>query len=387
MGLAALALVTLGANAAEPYHPARDSEVLYTAPTALRADRDAIAAARRAWLTDPSDVGLAYAVAADNLRLGKSSGDPRFFGYARAALGPWWDQPDAPPAVLALRAKLKETDHDYAGALADLGLLLEQKPQDVQAWIEVANLRRVRGDYAASAAAGDRLAEFVQGVPVTLARVPLWALTGKAEQAYEELTALRPEAEENILSAVLWIISMQAEIANALGRDETAERYFKEGLVLIPDSGYLRRSYADFLLDPGRADEVLAQVQGHLADTGSLLRAAIAARRLGQTSQASAWQSELATRFAEIRLRGGEPHGRFEARYALELRDDPQEALIVALANWQKQRELRDTRNVLEAALAADNPAAAAPVRDFLEQHHTQDVQLQRLLKALAGER
>ena len=40
------------------------------------------------------------------------------------------------PAILKVRAKLKEKEHDYDQALADLELVLKQKPRDVQTWVE-----------------------------------------------------------------------------------------------------------------------------------------------------------------------------------------------------------------------------------------------------------
>jgi hypothetical protein len=115
-----------------------------------------------------------------------------------------------------------------------------------------------------------------------------------------------------------------------------------------------------------------------------LLLAAIAAHRSGQQALAAEWQAQLRSRFEETRLRGDQPHGKFEARYELELRNDPRRALTVALANWQQQRAPRDTRNVLEAAIAAKDPAAAQPALEFLKHHRTQNVVLERLARQLA---
>ena len=180
-----------------------------------------------------------------------------------------------------------------------------------------------------------------------------------------------------------WIIKNQAEIAVSLGRSDLAEQHFKKGLLDHPDDAYLLRGYADLLLDQDQADEALQLVRDHLADNGLLLRAAIAARRIGDEQAAEAWRRQLAERFAEIRLRGGEPHGRYEARYYLELQDDPDRALVIALANWQKQKERRDARNLLEAAVAAHDAQAAQPAVDFLKQHGVEDITLARLTAEL----
>ena len=55
-------------------------------------------------------------------------------------------------------------------------------------------------------------------------------------------------------------------------------------------------------------------------------------------------------------------HLREEARYTLEIRNDADAALALALENWRVQKEPLDARIALEAALAAHKPAAAREV-------------------------
>lgn len=381
-GFAALAIAA-AATAAEPYIPTDDNEVLETLPRDLLSGRDELATLRRQLADDPKNIELAGNVASRFLQMGKSEGDPRFYGYAQAAIQPWWEAASAPPAILKLRAKLKETDHRYDEALADLKLLVEQQPQDVQAWIELANVLRVQGKYAEARQACDKLSEFAGTGPTIMCSVPIQAVTGEAEEAYASLSEIMPMVRKNWPSAVQWIVTMQAEISRALGHDREAEQHYREGLANDPDDFYLLRSYADFLLDHGRGEETLPQLREHLSDTGILLLAAIAARRSGQEALAAEWTTQLKSRFEEIRLRGSQPHGKFEARYELELMDDPQRALAIAQANWQQQKDPRDSRNVLEAAIAAKDPAQARPVLEFLKANRTQDVVLERLAQQM----
>jgi Tfp pilus assembly protein PilF len=371
------------AFAAEPYLPTDDAEVLEILPRSLLAGRDELTALRRRLAAVPSDADLATDVAARYLQLGNQEGDPRFYGYARAAIGPWWDAADVPPEILQLRAKLKEKEHRYDDAVADLERLLAKRPRDVQAWVEVANIRLVQGRYTEARQACDALSEFADPTQAMICRAPLQVMTGQAQQAYDAITSLVGVARRRLPGAVQWMITMQANITTALGDDERAERHFREGLANQPADMYLLRTYADFLLDQGREREVLELLGEHTSDNGVLLAAAIAARRCGEDQLAHEWQAQLESRFEEIRLRGTEPHGRFEARCALELQDDPQRALSLALANWQRQKEIPDTRNVLEAALAARDYAAAQPVVEFLAEQGTQHVVLRRLADRL----
>lgn len=400
LALLVLAGAIAGSAGADPYLPAGDEVVLERLPRVLFIARDRLDESRRLLAADPGSPPLAARLAADYIEIGKRENDPRFYGYARAALKPWWPeagstggsdlkatsstgQGPVPPAILQLRAKLKERDHDYAGALTDLELLLDQQPGDVQAWVETANLHWVRGEYEQAWAACEALTEFADPLAVTLCRVPLMAVTGEAEAAYDQLAAAIPAAERENPAVLGYMQTMLGVIAEALGQDETAEEHYRRGLAIDGNDLYLMRAYSDFLLDQERYGEVLRLTADHHADTGLLLRASIAALAAGRSAEAEGWTTELANRFEEIRLRGGEPHGRYEARYTLALQHDPPRALRIALDNWAQQKQARDTRNVLEAALAAGDAAAAEPVLAFLKKHGTQDATLEPLVKQL----
>ena len=382
-----LAAAVVGAvvpSLAEPHRPADDAAVLEVLPRVLFAAGDQLAEMRREVAADPDNPEVAARVAGVYLGIGKREGDPRFSGYAQAVLAPWWETDEAPPAILKLRSKIRERDHDYDGALADLELALGRDPGDAQAWVERANILYVQGRYAEAAAAADRLAELGDPISLAIARGPLRSATG---HAVEELAALDPlEAaarEKNLDGVVNYCLLRRAEICEALGRDDEAERHYLRAIANAPDDGYLLRARADFLLDRDRPAEVFSLVTPHVADTGLLLRGAIAAKRSGDEELAAEWSRRLGERFAEIRLREGQPHGRYEARWLLELKDDPQAALAVALENWEQQKQPRDTRNLLEAALAAGDPAAAKPAIAFLKDAGTEDAVLRRLVERL----
>ena len=95
----------------------------------------------------------------------------------------------------------------------------------------------------------------------------------------------------------------------------------------------------------------------------------------------------LADRYAAARLRGDTTHRAEEARYLLHLRGDARQALRLAAENYRIQREPRDARVLLEAALAAQDGAAAQAVRDWLRSSGFEDARLRRLgqASALAG--
>ena len=378
-----LGLACLQTAIAEPYLPSSQSEVLEVLPNDFSKRRDELTRLRERLAKDPENPALATTIADEFIRMGGESGDPRFYGFARAAVSKWWQEGEPPESILRIRAKLLERDHFYDPALLDLHKLAERNPTDAQVWLEIANIYRVQGRYEEAREACQKLASFAGEVPVTLCAAPLDALTGEPEKGYQSLARILPEARRSFPGTVRWILTVQAEIACSLGLTEEAEALFMEGLKANPTNQYLLRSYSDFLLDQNRPEEALALLKDHIADTGILLRAAIAARKSGDNELAKEWGDQLDARFREIRQRGGQPHGRFEARLDLELHDDPETALTVALAHFEKQKEVRDIRNVLEAAVAAKNPAAAQPVLDFLEKNGNTDVILMALREQL----
>jgi len=106
-----------------------------------------------------------------------------------------------------------------------------------------------------------------------------------------------------------------------------------------------------------------------------LLRLALAGQSLG-APELSGHVADLAERFAEARMRGDTVHQREEARFNLHLLKQPDDALRLAQTNWGVQREPWDARLLLEAALAADQPAAARPALDWLAASHLEDKHL-----------
>jgi hypothetical protein len=92
----------------------------------------------------------------------------------------------------------------------------------------------------------------------------------------------------------------------------------------------------------------------------------------------------MEARFEALAQRGDDYFGREQVRFALHLKHDPQAALTLASRNWQVQRGPWDARVFLEAALAARDPEAAAPVLTFLRQTKLQDPVVESLARELA---
>src|SRR5215469_8049023 len=145
IGLIAGAYATASAA---PFVPQSDGQVLERLPFApsdpvLRRLRALNGQLTRA----PNDLSLAVVVAQGYSELGRVTGDPRYAGYAQAALAPWWSLERATQEVLVLRAALRQRMHQFDLALADLATVLNINPRNVEARLMLATVNQVRGAY------------------------------------------------------------------------------------------------------------------------------------------------------------------------------------------------------------------------------------------------
>ena len=361
---------------AVPTAPLHDDEVVERLPHRAAAQRAQRAALARGALPLPE------AVAAARQAIGRArrEGDPRELGTAQAVLAPWWAQADAPPAVRLLRATLRQSQHHFEPALTELQALWDAAatPLDIraQAGLTRATVLQVLGRHteAQAACAGLLQPRFAPlGAAVGLAAracgAELRSLTADPRAAAAELQALAALAP-----ADPWLALLRAELAERRGDHGGAEPLFRQASA--GGDVYALSAHADWLLDRGRAREVLALVAGGPADADALLlRRAIALHRL-QDPAAAAADTLLQARFDAARQRGENLHAREEARLALEVHGDARRALALARAQWALQKEPADAVLLWRAARAAGQPAAASVLGGWLPDPPAADVRL-----------
>lgn len=352
--------------AAAPRLPTDAREVLERLPISpgdpvaaeLRRLRAAAAAA-------PAEPTATVALARRYFELSMALGDPRYVGYAEAALVPWRSATRVPAGVLVLRALLLQYRHDFDGALADLARALEIDPREADAHAWRAAIFMVRADYPAAARECATLAGLGDELLATGCGAYVDATTGNARSAYARLQGALERAPEANVGPRLWVLTRLAEIAWRLGDAAAAERHFRAALALDVTDNFLLAAYADFLLEQRRSREVIALLRGWTQSDTLLLRLALAEHDLGLPG-AQRHGHALGERFSAAAARGERLHLAEEARYQLELRGDAKAALVAAAENWKSQREPRDALVLLQAARAARDPAAAAPVLAWL---------------------
>ena len=366
--------LALPAHAA-PRKPTQEAEVLERLPLrAGDANSRELAALRATMMAAPADAAPATRLAQRYFDLAMARGDPRYVGYAEAVVARFGEP--LPASLRFMRGLLRQYRHDFDGALADFAAAVALDPDLAAAHAWRGAIYLVQADYAAARNECEALRRLGRGTLLGACIGLVQAYGGQLEAGYRSLQqalAATDDADNR-----LWLLTRLGEVAAWRGESALAERRYREALSLGRDDGYLLAAWSDFLLDAGRPAEVVKQLAGWETSDTLLLRLA-EAEALMKSPAAARLAQILDERFAAARLRGDTTHRAEEARYHLRLRGDAAQALRLATENYRVQREPRDARILLEAAIAARDPAAAQIVRDWLRSSGFEDARLRRL--------
>ena len=374
-GLALCSSLLASPAQSAPRTPVDDATVIEKLPFRAGESRarelDALrASARKA----PGDAAVAAALAQAYFDTAQARGDPRFIGYADAVVSPF--DPKMSVDLLVIRGMLRQYRHDFDDALGDFAAALAQDPEraGAHAWRGAIYLVLAQYDKARKECAA--LLELQRPVLQGGCTALVQAYTGQLSSAYATLQTTLALARYD--DQRLWLLTRLGEVSAWLGQKARAERHYRDALALGRDDGYLLAAWADFLLDNKRPAEVVKLLAGWEASDPLLLRLA-EAETLLQVPTAIAHVQALDDRFAAAKLRGDTTHRAEEARFQLRLRKNAVLAVQLAAANYQVQKEPRDLRMLLEAALAARDPDAAKPARDWLQSTGFEDAPMRAL--------
>jgi Tfp pilus assembly protein PilF len=368
-----------------PYLPQSNDEVLQEVPSTADPAVAQMKVLRTALDAAPHSLLAADRLADAYIDYSRQIGDAHFAGYAEAVIAPWVRAPNPPARALVTQAVILQYRHLFDEARRLLRQALAADPANAQAWLTLGTLDIVQGDYEAAAKDCVQVAN-TAGVETGLACLAnLRSYTGQARQSLAYLHQVEIAGQRAPASYRAWVQGLLAESAERLGDWDLAESNYRKALEILPQDNFLLVAYADFLLDRSRPREVLPLLADHTQSDTAFLRLALAQSAL-HSDQVQRYVWIMAARFEALRLRGSDYFGREESRFALELQHDPKTALSMALRNWQLQRAPWDARVVLEAALAAKQPQAAAPVLEFIAKTKLEDPILDPMVKQLEAQ-
>ena len=370
------------------YVPLSDSEVVMQLPPAvvtlangLRASAAAVSAEQ---VSDPTaQKRQLLQQILTSYRLAVTENDLRAYGHTLTLADRWPSDWEQPPLLHLVKAAVLQHNHLFSLAQEELNLILEVDPQNLQALVMRSQIGLVTGDYAAVARQCELLRNLRETLPALNCQTQLDGLTGRGEQA---LAVIEVTVSSGGLSAaeLLELHITAATIAHRLALPEQAERHYQAALGLDTNNHYVLVNYVDWLTDQGRNKEALKLLVGR-EDTHTDLELKLIHARILVSAEPS---PSVATLLQEIdqeiiaaSQRGEDAPHKLIARYALDLRFDPEQACEAALRNWSLQKEPSDILLLARAAAADGDLKILHRLQEFRDRTGLQDYRLDAVLQ------
>ena len=370
---------------AAPFTPQSDSEVIERLPG--RASDPAVKrvdSLRKQLTARPNDAALRADIARRYFEMAMAQGDPRYVGYASAALAPMAQSATASSGYWMVLGLIQQFSHDFEGALTSLAKAGQLDPASPEPALWRAAIFMVQARYTEALAECEHLTPLAEPAIGIGCRTYAQATTGQLEAAFQTLsTAVKatPQAAPELL---LWQYTRLAEMASRLERYDVAEAYFKQALKIGITDQFLLGAYSDFLLLRQRPAEVLSLLVNWERSDVLLLRMALAGRA-AKDKRAADWATQLRDRFQAAELRGDRLHEQEAARFELDIEANAAKAMALAKRNYQIQKEPRDAEILMRTALAANQAQAAQPALDWLRSSRYEDPAISALATQLAA--
>ena len=379
---------------AAPYTPTSDAMVVESLPG--RASDPALKrvdSLRKQLAARPDDAGLRVEIARRYFDMAMAQGDPRYVGYASAAITPLakaalLNSNSSTSANTSTQADyalvlglIQQFSHEFEPALASLAKASQLNPQSPEPLLWRSAIFMVQARYPEASAECQRALPLAEPLVGAGCSAYVDATTGQLDAAYAKLLAAVAAAPQAAPELLLWQATRLAEMAWRLGRFDTAEGHFKSALKQGVTDQFLLGAYADFLLARQRPMEVIRLLADWERSDILLLRLALAGKTTGDKRSID-WATQLRDRFVAAALRGDRLHEQEAARFELDIEGNAGRALKLANANYKIQKEPRDAEILMRAAIAAQQAQTAQVAMDWLRTSRYQDPALQ----ALAGQ-
>jgi lipopolysaccharide biosynthesis regulator YciM len=351
----------------QPYTPNDDQTVLVDVPAA--------AVSLRRSRSKPIPLVQARPMARLLLEQYRRSTDPRQLGRAQALLQPWLEAETVDAATALLGAQLAQASHDFAAAQQYLQHALDSQPEYPQAWLEMANIQRVQGQFAQAADACVQLHDYADTFVAQVCTFSMASLQGDLDAAWAQLDGLRSALPMQPKQLQQWYWTEWVDLALRRADTPSLRQTWPAIRAQHDNAPLLGLQYLDWLLSQQKWEDVIALTSEHGSHPGLQLRHFLALQAT-QHADAAAQAQQLSQLWKALKTRPAtERHGREEARFWLAV-GQPQAALEAARQHWQTQREAEDTLIFARAAIAAEDPEAQSQLRNWLRDSGYQDRRL-----------
>lgn len=319
------------------------------------------------WRGEPSRSDFTADYVRECLKGFRMSGDPRFLGFAGAALKQAGVKVESSTELSLLRALVKQSHHDFEGAEVDLEAALRLDSSNGEAWLVRSVILQVQGKFEEARRIQWQVLRFAPGLPAVTSAAQLASMIGRPMESLRLLEEHLDQARGADPLQCVWAHTVAVEIAGREGLSDLAAKHFKAGSAIAPTDPQLLVTWADHLLNLGEPAQVLGLLAPFTRNDALALRLLLAARKAGKADHYQKVEAGLRRGMESAARRGDETHLREAALFKLHIEASPAGALELARKNWRIQRETADLHLLLSCAVAAGDAGTAGEVLDWMK--------------------
>ena len=233
--------------------------------------------------------------------------------------------------------------HDFKGAAVVLSEILHKHPQHGPAWLKLASVSLVQGKSDVACHACQQAAGLVDPIAAMACygRITLAAGDGSDHERLVRLLDSPLYNDRNDIHTQ-WAVAVAAELAVAANRSALADRLFRRALAGGGWTDQVLVAYSDHLNRTRRYDAVLDLIDEYESNVSLRLRRLIALQSLGRSHELGGQLTELDDSFRRSLAAADYLHAREFAVFYLDIKPEPELALLAARENLKNQREPED---------------------------------------------
>ena len=253
--------------AQERFHPTDNTVVLKTSIASQTKGNDAFKAIDTAWRKQAQDIQAATAYARAVFILGLDEGDLRWYGSAKAALLPWWQESQLPAETLFIRGLVKQGFHEFPEGLRDIDLAIAQNPRKAEYWSWRFALNLLLSDFKSAEKDCEQIEVFAGRLEALQHRAVLHYRSGRADLALQILKQLQQSPEFSKIDSE-WFQFQLGEAYRVAGQYPMALSVWRQQLATMPQSHLIRLSLAELL----NKHIFLTNIDQGISNTGITMR-------------------------------------------------------------------------------------------------------------------
>ncbi|MBL1274619.1 MAG: hypothetical protein COB30_000870 [Ectothiorhodospiraceae bacterium] len=358
---------------AAPFTPENENLVIYQVEkTALSEKLESLRINMLENKTNSSDL---EAYVAFSINVARKKSDPRYFGYAKAALQPTIKQyfiSGTHTGLLIHWADIMQFMHQFDEAERTLQRVINISRDNPRTNLMLSAIYQAQGRYPEALKQCNALFTRTSMLVLTACITQIKSLTGNLKDSFTVLSKqVYRESHSNAVNHA-WVLSILAEMSERLNKNDQAADFFTESLRLDPLNGFTRSAYADFLLDQGKYRQVKDILSDHLFTDGLLLRYTMADVHSKSNHQSTRQEirnniEKLHANYSLSQKMDGDSHLRDQAIFYLYLKKQQSKALALAKSNWEIYKEPADARILLRCAHLAGDEKTINQLREWKE--------------------